>query len=75
MLPTLVHMRNNYPNLPATYDTNLTDDAVNTSYNGINALPDGTIVLKSLYRVATCDLDGPSAILMCPDSRNVRSRS
>jgi len=51
VLPTLVHMRNNYPNLPATYDTNLTDDSINTSYNGINALPDGTIVLKSLYRV------------------------
>jgi hypothetical protein len=71
VLPTLVHMRNNYPNLPATYDTNLTDDAVNTSYNGINALPDGTIVVKSLYRVDGCDLNGPSAILMCPDSRNV----
>lgn len=70
-LPTLVHMRNNYPTLPATYDTALTEDAENTSYNGINALPDGTIVLKSLYRVAGCTLNGPTAILSCPDSQNV----
>jgi hypothetical protein len=72
VLPTLVHMRNNYPTLPATYDTTLTDDAVNTSYNGINALPDGTIVVKSLYRAADCeDLDGSSALLDCLDARNV----
>ena len=71
VLPTLVHMRNNYPNLPATYDTNLTDDAINTSYNGINALPDGTIVVKSLYRVDGCTLNGGQALLECPNSRNV----
>jgi hypothetical protein len=71
VLPTMVFMRNNYPNLPATYDTTLTDDSVNTSYNGINALPDGTIVVKSLYRVAGCTLNGPQALLECPDSRNV----
>ncbi len=41
-----------------TYDTTLTENAVNTSYNGINALPDGTIVVKSLYRVAGCTLNG-----------------
>ena len=51
-------MRNNYPDTPASYDTTLTDDAVNTSYNGINALPDGTIVVKSLYREAGCTLNG-----------------
>jgi hypothetical protein len=71
VLPTLVHMRNNYPNLPATYDPNLTDDSVNTSYNGINALPDGTIVVKSLYRVAGCTENGGQALLECQDSRNV----
>ena len=70
-LPTQVYLRNNYPDTPATYDTTLTDDAVNTSYNGINALPDGTIVVKSLYRQAGCTLNGPSAVLECPEARNV----
>jgi hypothetical protein len=70
-LPTKVYMQTNYPNKPTTYSSTPTDDAANTSYNGINALPDGTIVVKSLYRVAGCDLDGPSALLDCPDSRNV----
>jgi hypothetical protein len=71
VLPTMVNMQNNFPNTPPTYDTTLTEDAANTSYNGINALPDGTIVVKSLYRVAGCTENGPSAILTCPDSRNV----
>ena len=71
VLPTQVHMRNNYPTTPPTYDSGTTDDAVNTSYNGINALPDGTIVVKSLYRQAGCTLNGPSAILDCPETRNV----
>ncbi|HET7743520.1 MAG TPA: hypothetical protein VFK76_02165 [Gaiellaceae bacterium] len=70
-LPTKVYMQTNYPNKPTTYSSTLTDDAANTSYNGINALPDGTIVVKSLYRVAGCDLDGPSALLDCPDARDV----
>lgn len=70
-LPTAVYMRNNYPDTPPTYDTTLTENAANTSYNGINALPDGTIVVKSLYRVAGCTLQGPAAILDCPDSKNV----
>lgn len=70
-LPTMVYMRTNYPATPATYSDTLTENAVNTSYNGINALPDGTIVVKSLYRVAGCDLNGPSAILSCPNSQNV----
>ena len=64
-------MRNNYPDTPPTYDTSLTEDAVNTSYNGINALPDGTIVVKSLYRVAGCTKNGPSALLECPNPRDV----
>jgi hypothetical protein len=71
VLPTMVFMRNNWPNLPATYDTTLTDNAANTSYNGINALPDGTIVVKSLYRQAGCGLDGPKALLQCPEPTNV----
>ena len=54
VLPTMVYMRNHYPTLPASYDDVLTDDSANTSYNGLNALPDGTIVVKSLYRVADC---------------------
>lgn len=70
-LPTTVYMRNNYPTTPATYDTTPTDNAQNTAYNGINALPDGTIVLKSLYRVAGCTMQGPTAILDCPESQNV----
>lgn len=70
-LPTLVHMRNNYPDMPATYASTLYDDAANTAYNGINALPDGTIVLKSLYRAADCDQDGPTAVISCPDTANV----
>ena len=71
VLPTMVEMRNNYPTLPASYDNFLTDDAVNTSYNGINALPDGTIIVKSVYRVAGCDLNGASALLMCANNGNV----
>jgi hypothetical protein len=71
VLPTMVFMRNNYPNQPPTYDTTPTENAANTSYNGINALPDGTIVVKSLYRVAGCTLDGPAALLDCPDAQNV----
>jgi hypothetical protein len=71
VLPTTVHMRTNYPNTPPSYSSTTTDDAVNTSYNGINALPDGTIVVKSLYRVAGCTLNGPSALLSCPDAQNV----
>ncbi len=45
-LPTQVYMRNNYPDTPPTYDTTLTEGAVNASYNGVNVLPDGTIVVK-----------------------------
>jgi hypothetical protein len=71
VLPTKVHMRNNYPDTPPTYSKTLTEDSVNTSYNGINALPDGTIVVKSLYRVAGCTLNGPQALLNCPKSQNV----
>jgi hypothetical protein len=70
-LPTLVHMRNNYPNTPPTYYKLPTQNASNTSYNGINALPDGTIVVKSLYRTAGCPLQGPSALLQCNNAQDV----
>jgi hypothetical protein len=71
VLPTTVQMRNNWPCQPATYDTTPTENAANTSYNGINALPDGTIVVKSLYRQAGCTKDGPSAVLECQETSNV----
>ena len=74
VLPTMVFMRNNYPNTPPTYDS-FTENAANTSYNGINALPDRTIVVKSLYRVAGCTLNGPSALLKCPDAKTFRRPS
>ena len=59
------------PNTPPTYASTPTEDARNTSYNGINALPDGTIVVKSLYRVAGCTRNGPTALLNCPNAQNV----
>ncbi len=70
-LPTMVHMRSNYDESPPQFEEKWTQDARNTAYNGINALPDGTIVLKSLYRQAGCKLNGPSAVLKCPESGNV----
>ena len=71
VLPTTVHMRDNYPETPPHYSPTPTENAVNTSYNGINALPDGTIVVKSLYRVAGCPNNGPSALLECDNARDV----
>lgn len=71
VLPTTAFMRNNFPDLPPTYDTTSAENAANTTYNGINALPDGTLVVKSLYRVAGCTLNGPSAVLQCPNAKNV----
>jgi hypothetical protein len=70
-LPTMVEMRSNYPDSPPEYEKHPTQDAANTSYNGINALPDGTIIVKSLYRQAGCKKDGPSAVLKCPETQNV----
>lgn len=71
VLPTMVHMRKNYPTSPPEFEEGLTQDASNTAYNGINALPDGTIILKSLYRNSNCERNGPSAILKCPESGNI----
>ena len=70
-LPTVVFNRSNYPETPAEYYHEPSQNAINTSYNGINALPDGTIVLKSLYRTAGCPLQGPSAVLTCNQTQNV----
>lgn len=43
----------------------------NTSFNGFNATSDGTIVMKSVYREAGCTIQGPDALLDCPDPTNV----
>jgi hypothetical protein len=43
----------------------------NTSFNGFNATSDGYIVMKSVYRQAGCTLQGPDALLNCPDPSDV----
>lgn len=43
----------------------------NTSFNGFNATSDGTIVMKSVYRQAGCTIQGPDALLDCPDPTDV----
>ena len=43
----------------------------NTSFNGFNATADGTIVMKSVYRQAGCTIQGPDALLDCPDPTDV----
>lgn len=50
-----------------------TGDALpqNTSYNGFNATADGIIVMKSVYRQAGCSIQGPDALLNCPDPSDV----
>ncbi len=45
----------------------------NTSFNGFNATSDGFIVMKSVYRQAGCSLQGPDALLHCPDPSDVPS--
>jgi hypothetical protein len=42
-----------------------------TSYNGLNGLPDGTLVAKSVYRQAGCEEQGFSAFLNCPNPADV----
>jgi hypothetical protein len=42
-----------------------------TSYNGLNGWPDGTLVAKSVYRQAGCEEQGFSAFLNCPDPTDV----
>ncbi len=43
----------------------------NTAYNGFNATEDGTLIMKSLYRQAGCFIQGPDALLECPDPTDV----
>ncbi len=42
-----------------------------TSYNGLNGWPDGTLVAKSVYRQAGCEEQGFSAFLDCPHPDDV----
>jgi hypothetical protein len=43
----------------------------NTSYNGFDALPDGTLIAKTVYREQGCQLQGPPGLFNCPDPMNV----
>jgi hypothetical protein len=43
----------------------------NTSYNGLDAFADGTLVAKTVYREAGCEEQGFSAFLDCTDPGNV----
>jgi hypothetical protein len=45
--------------MPRLWSTFSDKAALPTSYNGLNALPDGTIVVKSLYRVGGAIRTGP----------------
>ena len=42
-----------------------------TSYNGYDALPDGTIIAKSVNRQKGCQEEGFSAFLQCPNPTSV----
>jgi hypothetical protein len=42
-----------------------------TSYNGYDALPDGTIIAKTVNRQKGCSENGFSAFLQCPDASDV----
>ena len=44
-----------------------------TTYNGFSATADGVIVGKSFYRQAGCTIQGPQALLKCPDPSSVPS--
>lgn len=43
----------------------------NTSFNGFNATSDGYVIMKSVYRQAGCSIQGPDALLDCPDPSDV----
>jgi len=43
----------------------------NTSYNGFDALPDGTLIAKTVYREQGCETQGFPAFLKCPNPTNV----
>jgi hypothetical protein len=42
-----------------------------TSYNGLDALPDGTLIAKTVYREAGCEEQGFSAFLKCRNPNRV----
>ncbi|MFL6246754.1 MAG: hypothetical protein ACJ74H_12060 [Thermoanaerobaculia bacterium] len=42
-----------------------------TSYNGLDALSDGTLIAKTVYREAGCEEQGFSAFVSCTDPANV----
>lgn len=42
-----------------------------TSYNGLDGWPDGTLVAKSVYRQAGCEVQGFAAFLQCPNPADV----
>ena len=46
-------------------------DPRDTSYNGMDALPDGTIIAKTVYRQKGCEEQGFSAFLNCKDASDV----
>lgn len=43
----------------------------NTSFNGFNATSEGYIIMKSVYRQMGCSIQGPDALLSCPDPSDV----
>ena len=43
----------------------------NTSFNGFDALPDHTLIAKTLYREAGCTIQGPPALFDCHDPSDV----
>ena len=63
------------PNTGAVIDTLVLPvgeaEPQNTSFNGFNATDDGIIIMKSVYRQAGCPLQGPDALLNCPDPTDV----
>jgi hypothetical protein len=42
-----------------------------TSYNGLDALPDGTLIAKTVYREAGCEYQGFSAFVKCSNPNDV----
>ena len=43
----------------------------NTAYNGFDATPDGTLVMKSIYRESGCLYQGTDAVSDCPNPESV----
>ncbi|WP_250456160.1 hypothetical protein [Caballeronia sp. ATUFL_M2_KS44] len=50
---------------PVQLPTAPTADLRDTSYNGLDALPDGTLIAKTVYREKGCEEQGFSAFLKC----------